>query len=243
MKQHQVIAVCNAAKSAMHKAISDLYHKLQKPHLFLGLVKKYRPRDEEGDQLPPESTKVQVIVDDELKALKQPIVAALDALITMDATNALATADIVVDGHVLVGHVPVVTLLALEKVVRDWHALVEKIPVLDSATDWTTESTGISKSSPFETVRTKKVPIRFVKAEATDKHPAQVEILQEDVVAGYWTKVDLSGAWPAARKAETLQRIEKLKTALQLARNEANDTNAARSACGAALFEHCFGAS
>jgi hypothetical protein len=35
-----------------------------------------------------------------------------------------------------------------------------------------------------------------VKAEATEKHPAQVEVYHEDVVVGQWKTVKFSGALP-----------------------------------------------
>ena len=238
VKQHQVIAWCNAAKTSMQRTITDLHHKMQKLQLFSGLSKRYRPKDEEGDLLPEENTKVQTTVVAELREMRRVVVDALDALITLDATNCAARADIDVDGVVLVTDVPVTTLLALEKILTDWHTFFDKLPVLDTATDWYTGTDGISRSMPFETVRTKKVPIRFVRSEATDKHPAQVDVLQEDVIVGYWTKNDLSGALPVAAKTNILRRLEKLRLAGQAARSVANSVEAPVRRLGAILFDH-----
>lgn len=72
----------------------------------------------------------------------------------------------------------------------------------------------------MRTVRTKKVPRNHVKAEATDKHPAQVDVYYEDVPVGYWTTVKFSGALPARRVNELLDRVEKLQQAVKFAREE-----------------------
>ena len=55
----------------------------------------------------------------------------------------------------------------------------------------------------MQTLRTKKVPRNHVKAEATEKHPAQVEVYYEDVAVGYWTTVKFSGALPAQPRQRT----------------------------------------
>ncbi len=51
------------------------------------------------------------------------------------------------------------------------------------------------EQSPLESTRVQ------VKAEATDKHPAQAELYCEDMPIGYWTTVKFSGALPACRCA------------------------------------------
>ena len=55
-------------------------------------------------------------------------------------------------------------------------------------------STDSWKTEPVQTYRTKRVPRNHVKAEATEKHPAQVEVYYEDVTIGYWTTVKFSGS-------------------------------------------------
>ena len=63
-----------------------------------------------------------------------------------------------------------------------------------------------------------------MKAEATEKHPAQVEVYYEDVVVGHWRTVKFSGALPASRVKELLERVDKLQQAVKFAREEANDS-------------------
>ena len=93
----------------------------------------------------------------------------------------------------------------------------------------------------MRTIRTKKVPRNHVKAEATEKHPAQVEVYYEDVPIGYWTTVKFSGALPARRVNELLERVEKLQQAVKFAREEANGTEVTDQRVGDAVFGYLFG--
>lgn len=161
---------------------------------------------------------------------------------TKDWTNCVAHADIVVDGQTVASEVPVTYLLFLEKQLVDLHTFVKKLPVLDAAESWVRdESTDSWRTESVRTIRTKKVPRNHVKAEATDKHPAQVEVYYEDVAVGYWTTVKFSGALPAKRVNEILDRVVKLQTAVKFAREEANNTDAVDRRIGAAVFGYLFG--
>ena len=102
----------------------------------------------------------------------------------------------------------------------------------DSANCWATEAT--------RTLRTKKVPRNHVKAEATEKHPAQVEMYFEDVLVGYWTTVKFSGALPQARISELKQRVVKLSEAVKLARESANSTVVTDHKIGDRVFSYLF---
>lgn len=103
-------------------------------------------------------------------------------------------------------------------------------------------STDAWKTEPVRTLRTKKVPRNHVKAEATEKHPAQVEVYYEDVPIGYWTTVKFSGgALPARRVNELLDRVEKLQQAVKFAREEANGAEVTDQRVGDAVFGYLFG--
>ena len=58
---NQVVAAVAGKKAHAAEAITKAYHLIQKPTLFDGISKTYRPKDEEkGDRLPPESKYVQM---------------------------------------------------------------------------------------------------------------------------------------------------------------------------------------
>ena len=84
------------------------------------------------------------------------------------------------------------------------------------------------------------MPRNHVKAEATDKHPAQVEVYYEDVTVGYWRTVKFSGALPGQRVNELLERVEKLQQAVKFAREEANNTEASDQKVGEKLLSYLF---
>jgi hypothetical protein len=138
--------------------------------------------------------------------------------------------------------VPVAYLLFLEKQLVDLNTFVRKLPVLDASEAWTQDpSTDDWKTEPVRTLRTKKVPRNHVKAEATEKHPAQVEVYYEDVPVGYWTTVKFSGALPARRVNELLERIERLQQAVKFAREEANAAEVTDQRAGDPVFGYLFG--
>ena len=129
-----------------------------------------------------------------------------------------------------------------EKQLNDLHTFVQKLSVLDPAESWHPDPTqDCWASDPAETSKTKKVPRNHVKAEATEKHPAQVEVYHEDIVVGYWKTVKFSGAVPAARVRELTERVEKLQRAVKMAREEANSAPAEKVQTGDRVFGYLFG--
>jgi hypothetical protein len=115
------------------------------------------------------------------------------------------------------------------------------LPTLDPSESWSwNEQQGAYATDPVKTTRTKKVLRNHVKAEATDRHPAQVEVYTEDVVVGYWTTTKFSGAVPASEVAELLERVGKLAEAVKRAREEANSITVTDSNPGAAILGYLF---
>lgn len=222
-KLNQIVAVEKGVKAKAQRTLTDAYHTAQRATGLAGISRTYKPKDEEGDKLPSESTLVQVKVDEVIDEVITDLSRLFDVTATKDGANAVATADVVVDGTVLVPGATVPFLLFLEKQLVDVRTFVSKLPTLDPAEQWSVDpNTGTFRTEPTETVRTKKIPKNWVKAEATDKHPAQVEIFHEDVIVGTWTTVKFSGAVPATRVAELTERVDKLIEAVKFAREEAN---------------------
>ena len=238
---NQIIAVEKGVKSRSFQELTDAHHALQKPALLAGISRTYRPKDEEGEELPPESTKVQVKSEEIIRQTVGILTRLFDVTATKDWTNCVAKADVVVDGEPLLRDVPVAYLLFLEKQLVDLHTFVKKLPVLDAAESWVYDASSDAwATEPTQTTRTKKIPRNHVKAEATEKHPAQVEVYYEDVVVGYWKTVKFSGALPAKRVNELLERVEKLQQAVKFAREEANGTDVVEREAGEKVFRYLF---
>lgn len=239
---NQIIAVEKGVKASSERAFTDAYHAIQRAPQMSGIARTYQPKDDDGDRLPDESTLVQVKVDEVIDSVKESLTRLFDVTLTKDATNAVATADIVVDETVILADVPVTYLLFLEKKATDLHTFVSKLPTLDPASRWTYDANaGAYATEPSETTKTNKVFRNHVKAEATDKHPAQVDTYTEDVIVGYWTTTKFSGALPADRKNELLDRIAKFGTAVKFARESANTQTVLDRKAGDAVLGYLFG--
>jgi len=242
-KLSQIIAVEKGVKSDATRRFTDLHRDVQKAPLLSGLSRSYQPRDEDGDALPAESTKVQVNAEDVLTETAAVLTRLFDVTATKDHANTAARADVMVDGEPIVRDVPVTYLLFLEKQLTDLHTFVAKLPVLDPAEDWLPDpNRGCYATAPVKTVRSKKVPRNHVVAEATKEHPAQVQVYMEDIPAGDWTTVKFSGALPAERARILLERVTRLQAAVKYAREEANGTVVTDQHVGEAVFGYLFAA-
>ncbi len=242
MKLNQIIAIEKGTKGRSLQELTEAHQTLQKPTLLAGISRTYRPKDEEGEQFPPESTRVQIKAEDIIRKISDGLTKLFDVVATKDWANCTAKADVVVDGKVLLSQIPATYLLFLEKQLVDLHTFIKKLPVLDSSETWAFDpSADCWATEPVQTVKTKKIPRNHVKAEATDKHPAQVEVYYEDVVVGGWRTIKFSSALPAQRINELLSRVEKLQEAVKFAREEANNLEIVEQKVGAKIFDYLFG--
>lgn len=238
---NQIVAIEKGVKSRSVQELTAAHHALQKSVLLSGISRTYRPKDEEGEQLPPEATKVQVKANDALIATAGILTQLFDVTATKDWANCDARADVIVEGKALIKQAPVTYLLFLEKQLVDILTFVRKLPVLDAAETWAFDTAADTYATePVQTTRTKKIPRNHVKAEATDKHPAQVELYYEDATVGYWRTVKFSGALPAQRVNELIVRVEALQHAVKYAREEANNLSVEDISVGQAVFGYLF---
>jgi hypothetical protein len=237
-KLNQIIAIEKGVRGTVANTFTGIYHNFQKPALFAGLLKTYRPRDDEGQLLPSESQRVQLRVEDLLGEAAIALTRLFDVTASKDTTNQSAIADVVVDDYVVATGLSVSTPLFLEKQLTDLATVVSKIPTLDPGEEWTEDpNTDLMATTPRVTVRSAKVPRNHVKAAATDKHPAQVEVYYEDVPVGDWSTTKYSGAVSQARVNQLLGRIRKLQEAVKQAREEANVTEVVDMKIGRRIFD------
>lgn len=242
-KLNQVLAIQQGVQATAKSVLDKSYHQLQRAPLLAGLSRTYRPKDEEGEKLPPEGNLVQVKVEEIITDITAASTRLYDVVATKDQANTQASADVVVDGESLLTNVPVTFLLWLEKRLEDLHTFVGKLPVLEPGEIWDFDSnTNVYRTPVTETIRTKKVPRNHVKAVATDKHPAQVEVWMEDVQVGTWSATKFSGAIPAQRRAQLLERVNKLTEAVKTAREQANAITVTDVHVGEPIFAYLFGA-
>lgn len=242
-KLNQIIAIEKGIKSSAYGALTELNKAAQKPDLFNGFSKTYRKKDEDGEELPPEGKRVQYTSGEVLRAAERALTDLADVTARKDWTNCVAKADVVVDGKTLIASAPVSFLLFMEKQLTDLRTLVGNLPVLDVAEDWKSDpNSGLYRTEPTETHRTKKMQKPIVLYAATTEHPAQTQLITEDVIAGWWVLTRQSGAMPKPEKQKLQDRIDKLIQAIKQAREAANMFDEADApAIGAPVFGYLLG--
>lgn len=241
-KLNQIIAIEKGIKSRTYAEIGELHKINQKSELFNGFNKQYQKKDEAGEDLPPERKKVQYNTDDILKRLQKLGGELYEVTARKDWTNMRATADVMVGEDVILQNVPVTYLLFLEKQITDLRTFIDNLPILDEAERWSKDSSsGLFKSDTVTTHRTKKIQKGIVLYDATDKHPAQTQLITEDIIAGHWVQEKHSGAMAAPEKQRLTERVDQLLLAVKEAREEANNIEEITPPeVGESIFEYIF---
>jgi len=236
-----LIALEKGVKQRTYKEIDAAYDLLRKPEVLNGFAKEYQPLEENGQSLPSESKKVQITSGELFEIIKDQMIEYLNIETSKDFTNASATGDIIANGVEIQKGVPVTTLLALEKQLLDLRTSIEKAVTLDPSQDWKFDkATGCQRTEPVRKARTNKVPKVITLAPATDKHPAQTQLLQEDVIAGYWVQTEISGALEAPTKRNYIERVNDLLDAVKAAREQANSTEIKRFEFAEKMLNYVF---
>jgi len=244
---NQVIAIEADTRKATARRLTDAHHALARPGMLEGIEKTYRPRDEEGVQLPPEIGRVQATVLEMTLATHDALVDLFNIAAARDFTNGPddtlgAVSDVVVGDQVLIEKAPVSYLLWLERQLDDLHTFASKLPTHDPSTEWTLrDPRGVYQSEPVLTTRQEKQLRSIELAPATKEHPAQVRAYEEPVTVGMWTTVKLTGGIPVAERAELVGRINRLRQAVHSARETANRVEAADPRPGERLLSYIFG--
>jgi hypothetical protein len=238
----QVLGVERSQKGRAQREVMGLYRTVQRPELFAGLVRTYRPVDDDGETLPPESKLVQYKVDNVLLDLRAACSPWWDSVATKEWGNTLAKADIVIDGDTILADVPVGFLLFLQKRLDDILEILRALPTLDLNEEWETDrGNGQYRSGTQTTIKTKKVPRAHILVEPTEHHPAQAETYHEDVKVGEWERILYSGAVPATRVDDLVRRTTRLRDAVIEAREQANTTEVTKHEVASELFTYLFG--
>ena len=241
-KLNQVIAIEKGVKTKTHASITAMYQKLEQTEQFNGIFRSYRPKDDEGDTRPEERKNVQITSVEIIAEVKETLADLFDVTATKDWGNTEAKADIVVNGETLIEGCPVSFMLFLEKQLTDIRTFISKMPILDPSQSWEMDETfGEYKAPSYETTSTKKIPQNHVVAEATENHPAQVQVYQTDEIVGYWRTQIYSGAMKRSERAEMMGRVEALMDAVKFAREEANGLKVENQQVGAKILDHIFG--
>jgi len=230
-KLHEILAVESNLAGQATKALGDLTTTFtNKGQLFESKLLTFQSNEEGRPPVTEEQLDIQTTVEHELDWVSGIVAKAMDSSVQIDVANTQAKADVVLeDGTILLKNIPATALLALEKSLKEVQNLARAIPTLDPAKAFRPDEQkgkGIYQARVVTGVRTKKDKEVLTLAPATDKHPAQVQLIDKDVPVGTLTKQEWSAKYTPAQKAEVLDRCDMLIRAIRKARARANEFEA-----------------
>lgn len=240
---HQLIAVepdlAQQSRAIMDETVNTFTKKAEH---FDGVQKIYKPYDDGGEQIPDEIKEVVTTVQEKLDYAKKIVVKSLDATISKEETNAsnTARANLTVDG-VNFGDFAATSFIALERSLERIRDEYKAIPTLDPTKSWKKgDSTGkVLYETPVEVkFRAIKTKVPLVLAQATEKFPAQVQVLDSDKQVGRYETIYRSGKITPTEKSELLERIDNLILAVKRAREKANQVEVVNTKIGDKLFDY-----
>lgn len=240
----QILGVRKGVNTSAGKRFVEIHSAASKNQLINGHSRTYAAKDDDGEKLPSEFQRVQISVSDLIDELIKTVGRQWDVNATVDEANTLARGDIIVAGNDLaltITNIPVTTLMYLDKQLSEIASFIAKLPVLDPAFIWEYDvQAGIWKTDAIQTHRTSKVAKPIVLFPATDKHPAQTQLITEDVITGYWSATRLSGALPAPVIMVYKERVQTLREAVVKAREQANQQVVSDVTIGNTLLNFVF---
>ncbi len=247
-KLHELLAVEKPLENQANKVRTDLASTFEKKrHLFEEKRVTFVAYAENSAPVTEHQSDIQSNVKSELAWIAPHLAKALDASYQVAYANTTAKADVVLDDDaetVLLAGVPATALLELEKRVAELQALVVAIPTLDPAKGFSLDPDRKPLYRAREVVkdRTKKTAKVLIKYEATKEHPAQTEVIHEDVPVGKLRELEWSGLITPSEKADMLDRVETLARAVRRARSRANEVEVDKAAkVGKTIVDYVFG--
>lgn len=231
MKLHELLAIEGNYKAQYVKTRKDLAEAFSKKrHLFTGKLTTFVPNNPDLPSVTEETTELQTTVQKELEWVVDLWSRSIGASIGIALANTGTTASVEVEGNLnFLSSLPPTALLDLEKRLNEIRAFAEQIPTLDPAKSFKPDLDKPGKvyvSADDVRIRTKKENKVLVLSPATKEHPAQTQLVTEDVPVGKIVTKEWSGMITPAEKSDILGRADILIRAVRAARSRANDTAA-----------------
>lgn len=244
---HEILAVEGDREGNAKRILTEAKSTFgDKPNLFTASLKSTSMFADNLAPVPDEHVAMVTTVGEKLEYVSSVVAGYFDIVFQKDSANQRATADVVVDGEVLIANAPVTWLLGMETKLKEVRKVLENIPTLQPGIYWE-EDPGHEKGSVFRTkhpvkrFKTQKVIKHSVLYEATAQHPAQIEKWNEMENVGEITETVWSGMVSPAVKASILSRADKLIQAVKKARQRANVTEVESCNVGEKLFGYLLG--
>jgi hypothetical protein len=246
-KLHELLAVEGNLKTQAQKTAKDLKHTFEtKRHLFGEKRITFTANAEGSAPVTEEQSDIQSTVRKEIEWISAIVAKAIDAGHQIDVANTQATADVIAeDGSVLLKAMPATSLLQLEHRLTEIHELVQALPTLDPAKGFALDAQradGTYKAREVHKNRTKKLQRPLELSPATKEHPAQVQLITEDVVVGQILEQEWSALLTPVTKSDILARCDAIRRAVKQARARANEVevDVAGNRVGKKILDYIF---
>lgn len=246
-KLHELLAVEGNLENQANKCRTELAGTFDKKKHHFGEKRITFTANTEGAQpVTEEQSDIQTTVQKEIAWIVGIVAKSIDASHHIDIANTQAVADVVTeDGATVLKGVPATSLLQLEKRLKEIHELIVAVPTLDPAKGFQPDpqrEKGIFKAREVSKNRTKKHQRPLELSPATDKHPAQVQLITEDIPVGTILEQEWSSLITPAMKSDILDRCDILLRAVKRARARANelDLDVAGNKIGKTLLDFVF---
>lgn len=248
-KLHELLAVEGNLENQAEKCRTELIGTTfaNKRHHFTEKRVTFRSNTEGAAEITEEQSDIQTSVRAEIEWISAILAKAMDASHHIDLANTEARADVVTedDEKTILKNVPSTSLLQLETTLQKVRLLAAAIPTLDPAKGFTQDpqrDPGVFKAREVTKARTKKTPRVMEMSPATKEHPAQVQLLQEDLPVGSILEQEWSSLITPVTKSEILERVDILLRAIKKARARANDldVSVSENKIGKVLLDYIF---
>ena len=236
-KLHELLPVEKDVRGTFMKIVGEVskLFSSKKEH-FEEMDKSYEPiKADDPEKLDREFKPLVTTVPKEIEFFMGHVVKVMDVILQKESSNVEANADVIIaldDGNIEIAKgVPVAALVQMENILETVkNQVFDNIPTLEPQKHWDKDTTrkDVYIADQIKRLRCKKVPVPIELAKATDRHPAQVQLINEDVPVGYWNQTDRSGKISPAEKSDLLARLDTLIFAVKSARARANDTEIKR---------------
>jgi hypothetical protein len=240
-KLHELLAAEEDLKGMAKRITAETENTFTKKsnHFMEQLIEIAPLKETDGPTVVDGHTPMVETVSGKIGYFSNAVGSYLDAFYQKEQSNTQAKADVVLeDSTVLLKDIPATALLGLERELKKIHQVYSSLPTLDPSMVWKDDSdTGAGIRITHSTkVRTKKIIKPFVLAEATDRHPAQVEKVSEDIAVANMNTTLRSSKITPARKSILLSRVDELSRAVKKARMRANSVEHATGKIGNKIF-------
>jgi hypothetical protein len=244
-KMHELLAAESSVSTVYNTMHEETMSVLGKPDHFTRATTTKTFFNDEDSKLNTQETKDNVTtVADRLKYFfNNAFVRYFDLLAAKDKTNQVAQADLVLKGETIAQNVPATLLLTLENRLNNLRSMLLSAPTLRPGPEWQWDETErmFKTKEPQVSFATKKTIRPIILHPATDKHPAQVDKISEDIPVAKVEKLEWSGNLTSGEKSDMLGRLDELVLAIKEARQRANNAEVVQERIGQKFADYIIG--